>query len=73
MTLGQTLKKARLEACLDQKTLGERLGVTPQNISYYENDKKAPGVNTLRKYCELFGLNPAELAKLKYGREENHD
>ena len=73
MTLGQALKQARVERCYDQKTMAEKLGITPQTISYYENDKKAPGINVLRRYCELFELDPAELAKLKYGTEKDHD
>ena len=73
MTLGQTLKKARIDRCLTQKRLGEIIGITPQTISYYETDAKTPGLAALRKYCEALDLDPAELAALKYGSEEDQD
>lgn len=73
MTLGETLRKARIEHCMSQTDLAKEFHISAQALSYFENNKKSPGMKTLKKYCDYFGLDPKELARMKYGEEENQD
>lgn len=53
MTLGQKIKKARCDANLTQKDLAERLNVTFQTVSKWENDTTEPDLATLRALAKL--------------------
>ena len=55
MTLGQKIKKLRIEKNLTQKDLADRLYVTFQTVSKWENDENEPDVSTLRELAKLFG------------------
>ena len=54
MTLGQKIKKLRIENNLTQKDLADRLYVTFQTVSKWENDENEPDVATLRELAKLF-------------------
>lgn len=57
MTLGQKIKKLRLDKNLTQKDLAERVYVTFQTVSKWENDENEPDVSTLRELSKLFGCS----------------
>ncbi len=48
MSVGRTIKLLRVAAGLDQKSLAERLDVTPNYLSLVENDKREPSLSFLR-------------------------
>lgn len=54
MTLGQKIKKLRTEKNLTQKDLADRLYVTFQTVSKWENDENEPDVATLRELAKAF-------------------
>lgn len=54
MTLGQKIKKLRMEKNLTQKDLADRLYVTFQTVSKWENDENEPDVSTLRELAKVF-------------------
>ena len=54
MTLGQKIKKLRVEKNLTQKDLADRLYVTFQTVSKWENDENEPDVSTLRELAKVF-------------------
>ena len=54
MTLGQKIKKLRIENNLTQKDLADRLYVTFQTVSKWENDENEPDVSTLRELSKVF-------------------
>lgn len=54
MTLGQKIKKLRVEKNLTQKDLADRLYVTFQTVSKWENDENEPDVATLRELAKVF-------------------
>jgi len=54
MTLGQKIKKLRTEKNLTQKDLADRLYVTFQTVSKWENDENEPDVSTLRELAKVF-------------------
>ena len=54
MTLGHKIKKLRVEKNLTQKDLADRLYVTFQTVSKWENDENEPDVATLRELAKVF-------------------
>ena len=57
MTLGQKIKKLRVEKALTQKDLADRVFVTFQTVSKWEKDENEPDVSTLRELAKLFGCS----------------
>ena len=55
MTIGEQIRKYRKQAGISQKILGERLGVSQQHIAQYENGKRIPKTETIRKIA--YALN----------------
>ena len=59
MTLGEKLKKARVEKNLIQSELAKKIGdnCMPTNISNWELDVSKPDYKTLKKLCEILDLD----------------
>lgn len=57
MELGQQIKKHRKALSLSQDALAERIYVTRQTVSNWENDKSYPDVNSLLLLSEVFGVS----------------
>ena len=57
MTLGQKIKKLRIEKGLTQRDLADQIHVTFQTVSKWENDENEPDVSTLRELAKLFGCS----------------
>jgi peptidoglycan hydrolase-like protein with peptidoglycan-binding domain/DNA-binding XRE family transcriptional regulator len=55
------LRKARKEHIWSQGELAERIGVAKETISRWENGVSRPQPNQLRKLCEAFEREPADL------------
>ena len=58
---GKLISKKRKELSLTQEQLAERLYMTPQAISLWENGKRYPDVLHHQLILEVLGLNPIEL------------
>lgn len=54
-TLGKRIMRHRKELHLTQDQLAEKLGVTAQAVSKWENDQSCPDINMLPKLAQLFG------------------
>lgn len=63
MELGKQIKKRRQEAQLSQEELAERVYVSRQTISNWENDKSYPDVNSLVLLSEIFQISLDNLIK----------
>ena len=59
--LGKFIRKIRQENNLTQKELADRLGVTYQAVSKWENGKNAPDIAILKKISDEFHVNMDEL------------
>ena len=57
MTLGQKLKKLRIDKNLTQKDLADQLHVTFQTVSKWENDENEPDIATLKELAKLYGCS----------------
>lgn len=60
-TLGERIRKARLDAALDQTQLAQRLGIARQTLSRWESDLTGPRVADLRRLADLTGVPAAWL------------
>ncbi len=63
MNLGAQIKKYRAEFSLSQDELAEKLFVTRQSISNWENDKTYPDIKSLVLLSEVFSVSLDKLVK----------
>ncbi len=64
-TLGSKIAELRKKHSLTQEEFAERLGVTPQAVSKWENDVSCPDIMLLPKIAEMFGVSIDELMGVK--------
>ena len=67
MTLGRKLSSYRTINGLTQGQLGERLNVSAQAVSKWENDLASPDIATLKRLAELYKVTLDELVDLNSG------
>ena len=63
MELGNQIKKYRNQLNMSQDELAEKIYVTRQTISNWENEKNYPDVHSLLRLSSLFGVSVDELIK----------
>lgn len=63
MNLGTQIKKYRNELALSQDELAEKVFVSRQSISNWENDKTYPDINSLVLLSEVFEVSLDQLVK----------
>jgi transcriptional regulator with XRE-family HTH domain len=56
-SFGQRVKKSRLVLNYTQKDLASAIGVTPQHISFIEQERGAPSLELLPKIAEELGVS----------------
>lgn len=61
MTMGKRITAYRKGLGLTQDQLAERVGVSPQAVSKWENDLSCPDISTLPVLAEIFGVSTDEL------------
>lgn len=60
-TLGKRIMSKRKQLGMTQDQLAEKVGVTAQAVSKWENDQSCPDITMLPKLAELFGTTTDEL------------
>lgn len=55
--LGQRLKKLREEAGLTQEEVAKNLNITASGYGYYEQGRRDPDTDTLRKLAEFYNVS----------------
>ncbi|MCM1498330.1 MAG: helix-turn-helix transcriptional regulator [Clostridium sp.] len=63
MNLGEQIRKYRTELSLSQDQLAEKLFVSRQSVSNWENDKTYPDIKSLLLLSELFSVSLDQLVK----------
>lgn len=63
MKLGSQIRKLRTEFSLSQDELAEKIFVSRQSISNWENDKTYPDIKSLLLLCEVFSVSLDRLVK----------
>ena len=59
--LGIKISEYRKQLDLTQKDLGDKLNVSPQAVSKWENGQAEPDASTIKKLCEIFAISTDEL------------
>lgn len=62
-TLGEVLKRHRLDCKMTQEFVAETLGVSRQAVSKWESGTSAPSTTNLMALAKLFGVEAEELLK----------
>ena len=65
-SISKNIKRLRQQAGLTQEQMAEKLFVTRQTVSLWENGKTQPDIQTLERIAECFGV---ELMTVLYGAE----
>lgn len=71
MGIGQKIKEYRIQKGLTQKDLADKLHVTYQAVSKWENDNTEPSFDTIKEMSKLFGCTIDELFDYDGNNEEN--
>lgn len=67
MTVGERIKKIRLEKGMTQKEVAEKCGINDANIRKYESGRQNPKLDTIEKIATALEVSPSEL--LDWNRE----
>jgi transcriptional regulator with XRE-family HTH domain len=67
MTLGDHLRKERLDRGLPQREVAQQLEVDPMSISYWETNKYAPSLREIPKIIGFLGYVPYDTASMTIG------
>lgn len=62
-SLGEVLKRHRLNCGMTQEFVAEALGVSRQAVSKWESGASAPSTTNLLAIAKLFGVNAEDLLK----------
>lgn len=68
--IGEVLKKIRIIYGYTAKELSRELEISGSYLSEIENNKKAPSLELLQKYSEIFGIKVSSLILLSEDMEE---
>ena len=60
-TMGKRIAGNRRRLGLTQEQLAEKLGVTAQAVSKWENDQSCPDISMLPSLAEIFGVTTDEM------------
>ena len=71
--IGQFIKQIREENHLTQKELADRLGVTFQAVSKWENGKNVPDIAILKQISDEFHVNIDEILSGERKEKENNN
>lgn len=69
--LGEKIWRLREERGLSQEALAEKLDVSRQTVSNWENDKATPDAYKLRQLCEALGVSADELLETGDAAQES--
>ena len=61
MELGTVIKQLRFKASMTQEQLAEKLRISPQSVSKWENGVSMPDISLLPEIAEIFGVSVDEL------------
>ena len=61
MTFGKRLKKIRKQKGLPQWKLAEKIGISQQQLCYYEKDTRVPSLTIFEWICTALGVSATEL------------
>lgn len=72
MQLGEKLYRLRESKNMSQEELAEKLGVSRQTISNWENDKVTLDVDKAQELCKLYNIDMNELFDFEPAQSNSH-
>lgn len=72
MDVGAEIKKARKNSGLTQKELGEKLGVSQQQVAQYESNARTPKLDTLARIAKALGVTAYDLVGADYWKNKEN-
>ena len=66
MTLGKSLSGARKKSGLSQEEVAEKLGVSRQTVSKWEQDEPVPDIYQSKKLASAYGMTLDELTDFDF-------
>ncbi len=69
MNYGEAIRQLRKQANMTQAELGEKMNVSSQAVSKWENGLSQPDFETLCKCCELFHITMDDFSRMVKGEE----
>ncbi len=63
MTIGQNIKRLRLQYGLSQTELGKIVGVSDKAVSTWENDVSEPKIKTIQILADHFGIKKSDIVE----------
>ncbi len=73
MSLGKTLAELRKKSKMTQSELGDKLNISAQAISKWENDSSEPDISTLRKLADIYGITIADIVDAENQASESSE
>ena len=73
MGIGAKIKEYRTKAGLTQKDLADKLFVTYQAVSRWENEEAEPSIDTIKEICEILGCSTDELFEIEKKEEPKEE
>ncbi|MBR2957861.1 MAG: helix-turn-helix transcriptional regulator, partial [Clostridia bacterium] len=73
MTTGEKIQYYRKKLSLSQEELGQKLLVSRQTVSLWENGQTAPTIDNLVRLKEIFGVSVDELLGCEAEAAESHE
>ncbi len=61
----QNLAKAITESLMTQQEIAHKVGVKPNQITYYKQGKKMPALDTFANLCKVLDLDTNEILCVK--------
>ncbi len=65
-SLGKKIKEARLKTGISQEKLGDLIGTSKQNISFWESDRHSPDLETLIKISVILNIPFSDFLNISY-------
>lgn len=69
--IGSNIKKLRVQQGLTQKNLADKLFVSAQAVSRWENNEVEPSVNTIIELAKIFGVSTDEIMGIESQKKSN--
>lgn len=60
MDLGAKIKKYRAQFDMDQKTLAQKLNISPKTVSSWEVNRTQPKMEMIEAMCQVFGCKKTD-------------
>ena len=72
MTIGEQLKKKRIELQMSQEVAADKAGISRRTLAYYETGERTPNAENLLILCNLYALNINDLIVKEINENESN-